>query len=314
LVSFSLLLCSTSFAQKVDHLSSYSDFKNEKYFRLNYDNDLFSGTDQNYTQGFNFELVAPFLIDNPINHLFFKQDECSVRYGISLEHNAFTPADFEKPEIQVGDRPFAAAIYLKSFIIAVNPERGGRFTSSISIGIIGPAAFGEEMQTGIHQVTGSQMPMGWQNQIRNDLVLTYQAGYEKKLIRIKDFLSFNAQANLLLGTLFTKALLGLNGGFGILNTPFEIGSSSGKLKLYAFVNPLVNFVGYDATLQGGVFNKSSPYTIAASDTERIIGELNYGIVLQSRSFFLQYSRTTTTREFTTGDIVKWGGLKAGFSF
>jgi hypothetical protein len=67
-------------------------------------------------------------------------------------------------------------------------------------------------------------------------------------------------------------------------------------------------------LQGGLFNKSSPYTIADGDVERIVGELNYGIVLQGRNIFLQYFRTTTTREFETGDSVNWGGLKAGLSF
>ena len=304
--------CNSAFAQKIDHLSSYSDIQHTNYFRFNYDNDLFAGTDQNYTQGFSFELVAPFLNANPLNHLFYRPKGFEIRYGISAEHIVFTPAKFELPEIQEGDRPFAGAIYLKSFMIATDKEKAIRFTSSVSLGIIGPVAFGEEMQTGIHNITGSQIPLGWGNQIKNDLVLTYEMGIEKQLLKVKDLFSLQAQSNVAIGTLFTGAGLGINMTFGIVNSPFEIGKNNKDFKLYAYAAPTVNVIGYDATLQGGLLNNTSPYTIATKDVERVTGQFNYGIVLQIKKVYLEYSRAAITREFATGHSAKWGGLKVGF--
>ena len=54
-------------AQKIENTASFRDIKASNYFRFNYDNDYFTGTDQNYTQGYNFELVAPIFKKNPIN-------------------------------------------------------------------------------------------------------------------------------------------------------------------------------------------------------------------------------------------------------
>lgn len=303
-----------SFAQKIDHLSSYSDIQSNNYFRFNYDNDLFAGTDQNYTQGFSFELVAPFLHANPVNHLFYRPKDFEIRYGLSLEHIAFTPAHFELPEIQIGDRPFAAAVYVKSFMIATDFEKARRFTSSVSVGIIGPTAFGDAMQTTIHKATESQIPLGWDNQIENDLVLTYEMGFEKQLLRVKDLFSLQAQTSVAIGTLFTGATLGMNMTFGIINSPFQIGTNTKGFQLYAYAAPLMNVIGYDATLQGGLINDMSPYTIAAKDVERVTGQFNYGIVLQIKKVYFEYSRTALTKEFATGHSAKWGGIKLGFEF
>lgn len=66
-----ILLIGLSFnkclAQKVDNLASFRDIKSAQYFRIHYDNDLFAATDENYTQGWSLELVAPFLRRNPEN-------------------------------------------------------------------------------------------------------------------------------------------------------------------------------------------------------------------------------------------------------
>ncbi|WP_354668439.1 MULTISPECIES: lipid A-modifier LpxR family protein [Cellulophaga] len=174
-------------AQKIDNLASFRDVKGEKYFRFNYDNDFFTATDKNYTQGYSFELVAPFLKNNPVNYLFYKPEKVKAHYGLALEHIGFTPHDFDLPEIQFGDRPFAAAIMLKSFMIAVSQECKSRFTSSFSLGIIGPSAFGGDMQEAIHKATGNKIPLGWQNQIENDVVINYELGFEKQIFKYKDF-------------------------------------------------------------------------------------------------------------------------------
>lgn len=302
----------TNFAQKIDNLASLRNMESESYFRFNYDNDYFAATDKNYTQGYSLEFVGPGLIKNPANHLFFRSETGMNRYGIAVEHIGFTPRNIESPEIQEGDRPFAAAIMLKSFMISTNSEKRSRFTSSLSLGIIGPGAFGKEMQVGIHKLTGNVIPQGWRNQIRNDVVLNYEVGYEKQLFRYRNYFSFQSNSRLQAGTLFTNASVGFNSVAGLINSPFSSEENQRKFQLYLYAQPLVKIVGYDATLQGGLFNRGSPYIIPSEEVERVVGQINYGVVFQVKGFYLEYTRTTITREFETGNSADWGGIKLGF--
>lgn len=109
-------------------------------------------------------------------------------------------------------------------------------------------------------------------------------------------------------------MLARNLTFGIINSPFEIGTYTKCFKLYPYAAPLVNVIDYDATLQGSLMNDKSPYTIAAKDVERLTGQFNYGIVLQTNIFHIEYSRTSITKEFATRNSAKWGGFKVGFRF
>jgi lipid A 3-O-deacylase len=310
-VSF-LLMPFGLFAQKIDNTASFRDVKSDNYFLFHYDNDYFTATDQFYTQGYAFELVAPIFKKNPINFLFVKLQNSSEKNGISLDHIGFTPTTIKSNEILYSDRPFAAAIFLKSFKIENDTVHKTRIASSLSIGIIGPGAFGYEMQKGIHEWIGDEIPMGWQYQIKNDVVLNYEIAHEKQLFRFKDYFALNSNLTARLGTLNTNASVGLTATLGLINSPFTATSDKNNFQIYLYSQPLANFIGYDASLQGGLFNRSSPYVIPNSDIERITLQNNFGIVMQWKSLFLEYNRVFLTREFETSKAHKWGGFKIGF--
>jgi len=301
------------YSQKIDHTASFRSLQSDTYFRFNYDNDYFDASDRNYTQGYNFELVMPDLEKNPINNVLITIKEKAYQYGLAIEHIGYTPRYYERPEIQFDDRPFAAAIMLKSFVVSTDTIQKSRFTAALSLGVIGPGAFGKEMQVGIHKATGNDIPLGWAHQIKNDVVVNYGVHYEKQLLRYTDVWSLQAQASANLGTLFTNASIGLNSTFGLLNSPFSKTNKRG-FRLYAYTQPIVSVVGYDATLQGGVFNKKSPYVIDSDAIERFTAQFNYGLVLQTKTLYFEYSRTLITREFETGTPAGWGGIKIGFTF
>ncbi len=300
------------FAQKIDHSVSFRGIQSDSYFRFNYENDYFAATDENYTQGYNFELVLPVFKKNPLNHLFIIPKESTAQYGLAIEHIGYTPNHYERPEIQIGNRPFAAAIMLKSFVIATDTIRKSRLTSSLSLGLIGPGAFGEEMQVGIHKATGNKEPLGWHNQIKNDVVFNYRLSFEKQLLTYRELFTLQGLSSVQLGTLFTNASLGFNTTIGIVNSPFT--NPKKGLALYLYSQPIVSVVGYDATLQGGVFNHRSPYTIPNSDKERFTAQLEYGLILQTRTLYIEFSRSLITREIATLGSAAWGGMKFGFTF
>ena len=307
-----LLLNFASFSQKIENTTSFRDIKSNNYFRFNYDNDYFTATDKNYTQGYSFELVSPYFKTNPANYWFLKPKNSETKYGLTVEHIGFTPANYSTSEILYGDRPFAAAIFLKSTAIATDTVQKTRLVSTLNLGFIGQGAFGKEMQVGIHEATKNVIPMGWHNQIRNDLVLNYEINFEKQLFRYSNLFSLQATSNAKLGTLFTNASLGLNATFGIINSPFTSYKNKNKWQIYFFTHAWATAVGYDATLQGGLFNKTSPYTLSSSEIERFTAQTHYGFILQTKSVYWEYFQTVHTREFRTGDAYKWGGIKIGF--
>jgi hypothetical protein len=100
---------------------------------------------------------------------------------------------------------------------------------------------------------------------------------------------------------------------GLINDPFNEGTHK-NFKLYIYSQPLVNVIGYDATLQGGMFNRESIYTIFEDDIERFTGQNTYGIILQVRSLVFEYTRSAITREFNSGNSSKWGGFRIGDLF
>lgn len=299
-------------AQKIDNMASFRDLHSKRYFRINYDNDYFASRDQDYTQGYSFEWVAPKLVQNPVNTILIQPKNTEKKYGISLEHIGFTPNNIKSPNIQFGDRPFAATIMLKSFSIATDTLHKSRFIASFNMGLIGPGAFGKEMQVAIHEATGNTIPEGWQNQIKNDVVLNYEVSYEKQLFQYRNFFSLQSTARARVGSLFTAAGLGVTSTLGIVNSPFSTHLPKKRFALYGFAQTMAQVVGYDATLQGGLFNRKSPYTIRNHEMERFTAQVNFGLILQTKTLYFEYSRALITREFEMGKSSKWGGIKVGF--
>ncbi len=300
-----------STAQKIDNTASFRQPESERYFRINYDNDYFAAMDKNYTQGYSFEYVAPALIYNPLNKLFFHFNENQNRAGIAFEHIGFTPSSYEKVEVQIGDRPFSATALLKSFVISMSKKTKQRISSHLSFGVMGPSAKGKEIQSGIHKLTGDRNPLGWRNQIENHFIANYGIDYEKQLFYFRNFIEVNANASAKIGNLYTNASIGLNASLGLNHNSYTI-SSSRKFFLYGYIQPLINFVGYDGTLQGGLVNDESVYTVDSGELNRVVGQMNYGIVLQSKSLYLEYTRTFISKEIKTVSSASWGGVRIGF--
>lgn len=299
-------------AQRIDNAASFRDIKSDNYFRFLYDNDFFTATDYYYTQGYTIELVSPMLRYNPINKILPGLPDSETRYGLAFEQTGYTPTDITDDKIRYNDRPFAATIALENFKIVNDTINKSRLISSVTIGMIGPAALGNEIQTGIHKWIDDDIPRGWQYQIKNDIILDYQVSYEKQLIRINNYFAVSGHTNVRLGTLNTKASAGFTVTAGLCNSPFTSYKNKNNFQVYVYSQPFASVTGYDATLHGGVFNSKSAYIIHLRDIERLTLSHNSGIVIQYKSLFFEYSHSLLTREFKSGQPHAWGGFKIGF--
>jgi len=307
-----LLFSMVLHAQKIDNTASFRDMQSDRYFRINYENDFFTSSDLYYTQGYQLELVTPWLRKNPVNYLFLQLKDTEQKYGLLFENLGYIPTSIKEAQIQYGDRPYAATIALKSFLISTDTVHRSRLTSSLVVGMIGPVALGDEIQSGIHRWIGDNIPKGWHNQIANDIVLDYELAYEKQLYRFHNLAALNLDTKAHLGTLNTYVSAGVNATFGLINAPFTSIKNKKKFTAYVFAQPRLKVIGYDASMQGGLFSKS-PYTITANGIERFVTENNYGIIIQFKTLYFEYFRNDITNEFKGGHSHKWGGFKIGFT-
>ncbi len=303
-----------AFAQVIDNTSTFKTITSKSYFRFQYDNDFFTKEDRYYTQGIGFEYVHPGLRAFPVNRLLLKPANSSIVYGLAFNIFGYTPTSILSDSILYGDRPYAAAISIKTFAAATDTVHKKRIASSINIGVIGPAGLGNEIQTNIHRWLNNPLPKGWHTQIQNDIILNYQVNYEKQLSATDKFL-LNAAAELRVGTLDNRFSGGFNFMTGNFNDPYHpTVYRKKKIEYYFYGQGRAHVVGYDASLQGGLFNRKNPYIIPLKDIERFKFQADAGIVVNFKKLYLSYSQSFITKEFKTGKLHRWGGFNIGFNF
>jgi lipid A 3-O-deacylase len=309
-----LLYNSLMHAQVIDPTASYSSISGDHYFRFSYDNDYFTKMDYYYTQGINLEYVHPGLRRFPLAKLLVKLPNSTYKYGLALDHIGYTPTSILSSRILYGDRPYSSTLTLKTFTISTDAARRQQLSASLILGVVGPAAFGEEMQTGIHRWLKNPLPQGWQYQVKNDVIINYQVNYDKNIWSPGNGLQFSGAAEARVGTFQQRLSGGLTLMAGHFNDPYQSNKSEKKWQYYFFGHPQANLVGYDASLQGGIFNRESPYTISAADINRLTLQGDAGIVVSSRKIYLSYCQSILTKEFRTGAYHRWGGIRFGLSF
>jgi len=311
-------------SQVNDKFSSMIMLGRESFLKISFDNDILDYTDRFYTNGIRFDFISPVLQQFPLSKLMIPYWRSGTNYyGISLVQNMYTPSTTKVQGILFGDRPYAAYLYFGTFKITNDPIKKYRQTSELDMGVIGSYSFGEYIQKSFHnEVPTNSAPLGWEYQIKNDLVLNYQFSFEKGICNRKN-IDINLNGTGSLGTLYTN----LSGGFlfrtGIQN-PYFINLGQAKRKFNAdnklkntqlifFFTSRGRFIGYDATLQGGLFNKSSEYTISSTDIARVVYQGSAGVTFVYSGIRLDIEQFILSPEFQNGWWHKWVHLAFTFS-
>jgi len=299
-------------------LEEYPDLRKTNWMvRLFLDNDIFSNTDYYYTNGFKIELIVPGLNKSPINKIFPAFKNSDIEFcGFSITQNIYTPTNPDTRVILLGDRPFAAFLTIGQFRETWHLPKAVYFKSELKLGVVGPSSLGQQVQTSIHEIE----PVGWQNQINNDIVIDYQILFKKGLYN-SSLIDLNIIANGNIGTIFNKFGGGIDLRFGHF-TPFYSGPLSfieyvnpaGHLQYWIFFKAKGNLVAYDATMQGGIFNKENPYTLAANDLNRFVLDASIGIALYYNNIGIEYEHYYLSPEFKGARHFGWGSIKASLAF
>ncbi|BAN35272.1 hypothetical protein SCD_n01449 [Sulfuricella denitrificans skB26] len=218
------------------------------------ENDLFTGTDQNYTNGVAFTAVSHDIagklrtecLPTPVrlqaelikflNPDFWSDEENSahtqnvvVKFGQSM----FTPKDPARTDPILDDRPYAGLLYVGMSWNRRKHEPQSHSemldTREITLGVIGPLSLAEQTQNLVHDAIGADRFLGWQHQLKNEPAL--QLAIDRKF---KDYRGtgpitpgFSTDSirslGLRLGNIETSATLGIEGRIG-WNLPNDFGT------------------------------------------------------------------------------------------
>lgn len=288
--------------------------KQERYFKLNYDNDFFSATDRYYTQGIYLEFIIPIVKKSPLSKLLIPLGKHATNYyGITLEQDVFTPRSIRVDRIYYTERPFSGVFLFSHTLASINKEKKLRLNTRLDIGLIGPEAMGEEEQKGVHHALNNIQPQGWEYQISTDFIINYTVKYEKGLIAKNKFECIG-YATSRIGSLYDDVGAGILLRKGYMSSYFQnLGlsrnqkSETGKhCQAYLYSKGEVKAVAYNATLQGGMFNKNSIYTLPSSSINRLVATAYVGIVLNYKRVSVEYTKAYLSKEFKTGLPHGWG--------
>lgn len=295
----------------------------EDEFGIQTDNDsyLAQKSDRYYTDGLFFFF----------NHaLEIKNTDMSALQnkvlGFELGQKIFNPQGGNILGPQYIDRPFAGYLYVGSTLNLLFKDESN-IKLGAQLGVVGPASFAKQTQTFVHKTFNFYTPAGWQYQIHNDLELNLLAQYNKLLFRFTGVdMSLTSYVNL--GTGFSGAGTGPLFRFGLFNQLFNSASTQStvsvgtqapltKHELFLHYKPAANYVAYDATIQGSMFQQHNQIT-----TDEIVGIPQHfilsnevGVTYTSNRWVLDAMATFHTKEVAL--MIRphqWGSVTALYRF
>lgn len=233
------------------------------------DNDLYSSpiNDQYYTAG--LEIFYRYLGNSQNEKVAKKITE------FRLGQYIYNPQSVRANEINVNDRPFAGYLFAEAGINTFYTDES-IFKLTFQGGVVGPESGAEEVQRGLHQLVGYPTVRGWQYQITTTVAVQAAAFYSKKIFaeRYKEKVDFHVQGEINLGTIWNTANIGAMSRISFKRPLQAVYNSSlhgamlnrnkdaykEQREFFLYINPMVQYMQYDATIQGSHFNTTSPVT------------------------------------------------------
>jgi len=239
-----------------------TNYKSEFGFRSENDSYLAGGKDRYYTNGLalNFRTA--------LNEMKFKNKNLN-KMILELEagQKIFNPQSGSISNSIYVDRPFAGYLYggvSLNFLF----QSENNLKLSLNGGTIGPSSLAKEAQELMHKVIGFYEIDGWQWQVNNELAINASAEYNYLINRFaNEKVDFTVNSYINVGNTFSGSGIGLTLRSGAINPLFKSATSQSRIsnsatqkdltekEFFFYAKPMLNYVIYDATIQGGLFNK-----------------------------------------------------------
>lgn len=229
---------------------------------------------------------------------------CSITpqfIGFGAGQRIYTPDDKEPETIIEDDNPYAGWLYLK--LSRINQVPDERISTSLYAGIIGPWAFGDEVQSEFHRLLGQSVFNGWDNQLKNEpaFYLNYKRGFVD--YKTSYFMALT-DSEINIGTVHTDLSLRREVRFGYNLQGYNLENK--KLSSYVFVHPEVKGILRNIFYDGNTFRDSHRVT-----KENFQAMVDSGIVFEYYGWQLMYHVTIQTKDYHEQDdnIYFYAGIR-----
>src|SRR5688572_10405212 len=289
------------------------------------DNDLFTGTDRDYTSGvqvgstsatvesFDDARLAPSLrwANDKLRWLQPKGfDENNVTWTIG--QRMYTPEDWSRSEPDPLDRPYAGLLFAS--LTYNGRDAHSMRSTSLDVGLVGPSALAEQTQRVVHKAVGADKFLGWDHQLSNEPVfrVLHERFRRWDIKPTRRFGDFTTHFGGSVGNLTTFANAGaelrfgrsLPDNFGTATTlsygqntpPARWGGSPSRLSIHGFMAVDARAVLHDITLDGNTWRDS-----ASVDRKSLAAELAIGVAVDWRQWQATLGATYRTKEYETQD-------------
>lgn len=246
--------------------AAQDNLKHEFGFTSDNDAYLFYGQDRYYTNGL-------FIYFRGATNAAALSDKLEkLTYELSAGQKMFNPRSGSIGIKSRQDRPFAGYLYAGGSVSWFFRNETV-LKSGLELGTTGPNSLAEDAQKLLHKIAGFYTIDGWQYQIQNELSANATVQLTQLLHRSEQHkLDFSYNAYINAGTLFSGAGLGFVMRAGKINQLFASSytqsliahkpktAAYNKHECYFYLKPQLNYVAYDGTMQGSMFNNNSPVT------------------------------------------------------
>lgn len=292
-----------------------------------FENDLFIGTDSDYTNGMKYSIISPDLspqaplsltakIPSMALDLFHSiplirniPAETGYKVELAFGQNMYTPRDISRFDLITDDRPYAGYSYLATSFHRKSDSgelRSQMDTVEVQFGMVGPASLAEDAQKLVHRVRSLQRPNGWDHQLKDEpgLALIFE---RKWLFHPHQQGHLGTDAIVHAGAALGNVMTYLNAGFELRtgwNIPrsFAVSlirpagsnwSTADKgFSLYFFAAVNGRAVVRDIFLDGNTFRSSHDV-----NKEPLVADLSSGVTARFQRFSCSLAYTRRTREF-----------------
>ncbi len=303
-------------------------------FALQYENDLFAGSDRYYTNGIRIswlspegDTIRPLQVVRDLLDSIAQDNNKTTRFGLSAGQNMYTPEDRYPAELIVNDRPYAGWLYGGMSIHTVTDHGQGRMDQEsveMNLGVVGPWSLAEEAQDFVHEVRNIDTFRGWDNQLDNEPGLMVQ--YERKWrffdpikVGVTEFDAI-PHAGASIGNVLTQANAG-----GALRWGWKLPKNFGppsliqgvspldrtpqdSISFYTFLTAQGRYVAHNIFLDGNTFRDSH-----SVDKKNWVGDASLGAALLVGRFKIAYTNAFRSQEFEgQNKYSRYGSVSVSF--
>jgi hypothetical protein len=291
------------------------------------ENDLFwnpigEHTDRHYTQGLKLIYMgAPDHFTNLTACLngalpSLGVDQPQTAFGFALGQNIYTPEDYSVTIPDPNDRPYAGWLYgeliFQRHVLADAMETAHLETFTLSLGIVGPEALGEQAQNTMHRIRDFPLAMGWDAQLKTEptLLLKYDrrwrvplANPDRPWVDVVPHvaghlgnvqISAEAGAMMRVGTYLPEdfGIERIDSGTSPVGTSVR---AAPRWSVYLYGEAIGRAVGHNLFLDGNSF-RDGP----SVDRKPLVADLAWGLAVQcGRHLAIHYGWMYRTEEFKT---------------